>query len=87
MKITIGILIGISLSIGTYSLASSDIILIKVPEYVDGYKTTEILKYVAEEMKERDDYILKQAQYEADLKSGKIKPAGLKLLYVQPSNQ
>jgi hypothetical protein len=53
-KIIIGILIGIGLSVGSISIASSGILLVRIPEYIKGYKTTELLEYVADLKKESD---------------------------------
>jgi hypothetical protein len=47
-KLITGIIIGITLSLGTLTLATSTVKLIMVPEYINGYKTTELLEYVAE---------------------------------------
>jgi hypothetical protein len=46
MKIILGIIIGIGLTFGTFSFASNAVKLVMVPESIDGYKTTELLKYV-----------------------------------------
>jgi hypothetical protein len=46
-KLIIGIIIGITLSLSTLTFASSAIKLIMVPEYIKGYKTTDLLEYIA----------------------------------------
>lgn len=63
-KIIIGILIGIGLSVGSISIAASDILLVKIPEYIKGYKTTELLEYVADLKKESD--LSKEAQLKVE---------------------
>jgi hypothetical protein len=46
-KLILGIIIGLTLSIGTLSFASTQVKLVMLPEYINGYKTTDLLVYVA----------------------------------------
>ena len=46
-KLTLGIIIGITLSLSTLTFASGAIKLIMVPEYVGNYKTVDLLQYMA----------------------------------------
>jgi len=48
-KIILGIIIGVTLSTGSIALASNKVKLIMVPEFIGGYKTVDLLKYVAEQ--------------------------------------
>lgn len=47
MKYIIGILIGISLSVGSLALAQNTGKLIMIPEYIGGYASIELLNYIA----------------------------------------
>jgi hypothetical protein len=53
-NIILGIAIGLALSIGSVSFASTQIKLVMVPEYVGGYKTVDLLQYVANEKSAED---------------------------------
>jgi hypothetical protein len=58
MKIALGIIIGIMVSVSSVAVAQEVIKMIRVPEYVGGYKTVDLLQYVAnqkdKEIKEQE---------------------------------
>jgi len=66
-KITLGIIIGIAISLGTLTFASNAIKLVMIPEYIGGYKSTDLLEYVASQKTIIDNKI-KDQQY-LDIKS------------------
>ncbi len=73
-KITLGIIIGIAISLSSITFASSAIKLIMVPEYTNGYKTLDLLDYVST-LKARQDAI-DQAQLNSKANFKKL-PKGI----------
>lgn len=59
--LTIGIIIGFALSLA-FNAYGSYIKLIQVPEYINGYKTLDLLNYLSELKAQKDANELKQIQ-------------------------
>ena len=60
-KLILGILIGIALSASSLAVASEKIKMIMVPEYINNYKTLDLLNYLSQ-MKQKEDIKTKEEE-------------------------